>query len=62
MATQPTGEGTGGYDECLREQLDGGRAPGVASRTQDPSPSARSLVTRSLSPRAELDIHRRPAR
>jgi hypothetical protein len=36
VATQPRGEGIGGYDEGLHEQVDGGWAPGVASRTREP--------------------------
>jgi hypothetical protein len=36
VATQPRGEGIGGYEEGLREQVDGGWAPGVASRTREP--------------------------
>ena len=35
MASQPRGEETGGDDEDLREQVDGGRAPGVAPRTRE---------------------------
>jgi hypothetical protein len=36
VATQPRGEGIGGYGEGVREQVDGGWAPAAASRTREP--------------------------